>query len=296
MANNIELLNKQAKELIKTEAGQAKLAQLLRPFFKQKMDYMGIARKLLYVDDVSDGAPVFYEKDFPDIPAIKAAHNGTTIFTDLSAERVVLTDADEMELQSMPMVTLKNVFQRTFKVLDRLKVKTEFGLRIKEDLIFFSLLEAAVNLPEGNGTITSTGGFTKRLLNKAISEIEKHRLTASAVICSAKAIADVRSWEYKDTGPVAIQQVLENGYVGKIYGGLDWYVTDQIDLGSVYVVASPEYLGYLPYRTEVEVDPLFLKTQNLIGFKAYVLEAMVITNPYGVAKIEFTPDTNDIYA
>ena len=296
VTTNVAELNKLSNQLIKSEAGREKIAQMIRPFFKQKMDYQGFARQLAVVEDASDGMPLWYEKDYPDLPAIKAAENGSVGIVDLSVDRVVLSDDDEFELMSLPMIPLKTVFIRTFKTLDRLKVKTEYGLRIKEDLMFLALLDAATLLDAGNDVITSAGGFTKRLLNRAMSLIEQHRLKCHAVICGAKAIADLRSWQYEYTGPVMIQQILESGYAGQMYGGLDWYVTDQIAEGDVFIVTTPEYLAWIPFRTEVEVDPIYLKTENLIGFKAYILEAMLVHNPLGVAKIEFTVDTANIYA
>ncbi|MCK4819667.1 hypothetical protein KA005_28130, partial [bacterium] len=68
---DVREMNKTAKELVTTDEGQRKLAQMMRPVFKKKMDYLGFARNLAVVEDCSDGAPLWHEKDYTDIPAVR---------------------------------------------------------------------------------------------------------------------------------------------------------------------------------------------------------------------------------
>jgi len=171
---------------------------LLAKATKVTLRYKGISRKFAVIEQVPDGVPLIYDKDFPEVPAAKVAHDGGVVMIEMEAERVEL---EPFEIVGRPKVPYKQLFSRRFRALDRAKDRLIQGIELREDLIFFSLLQSAFTAGPNAG-VAVAGALTKAALADAFAELENRRLPVANVLMSAYGTRDIRSWE-KQTAPAS---------------------------------------------------------------------------------------------
>lgn len=150
------------------------------------------------VEQIPDGVPMIYDRDFPDVPAVKVGNQGAAAMIEMKAPRVEL---EPFEIIARPKVPYHELFNRRFRALDRAKDKLVWGMELREDLIGFSLLATAWAAGPNAG-VTVAGALTKAALADAFAQIERWRLPVASVLMSAYGTRDIRSWE-KQIAPAA---------------------------------------------------------------------------------------------
>ena len=71
---------------------------------------------------------------------------------------------------------------------------------------------------------------------------------------SAYGTRDIRSWEWTVLDQLALQEIRETGYLGNLWGA-DFYVSDQVAYGTMYIMTSPKFLAWMPFRRDTQVIP-----------------------------------------
>lgn len=67
------------------------------------------------VTDCPDGVPMIYDKDFPEVPAVKVGRGGTARMIEMEAERVEL---EPFEIVARPKIPYRELYNRRFRALD----------------------------------------------------------------------------------------------------------------------------------------------------------------------------------
>lgn len=266
-----------------TEAGLRKIAANMANPVRFYLDYKGIFRKFAVVEQIPDGVPMIYDRDFPDVPAVKVGVGGAAAMIEMIAQRVEL---EPFEIIARPKVPYRELFNRRFRALDRAKDKLIWGMELREDLIGFSLLATAWAAGPNAG-VTVAGALTKAALADAFAQIERWRLPVAQVLMSAYGTRDIRSWEWTVLDQLALQEIRETGYLGNLWGA-DFYVSDQVPYGTMYVMTTPKFLAWMPFRRDTQVIPADDPDNTWLGFVGYELLGMTVFNSRGVTRLTFT--------
>lgn len=280
-----KLLRKEAEltMALQTQAGLKKIAANMANPVRFKLDYKGIFRKFVIVEQMPDGVPLIYDKDLPFVPAVKVGKGGSPRLIEMRGKRVELV---AFEIAARPKTPYEELYTRRYRALDRSKDRLIEGMELREDLIGFGLIEAASAL--GNTPQSTTGILDKDVLAKGYNQVEKNRLVVGSVLMSTYGTMGIRRWTWEKLDQIGLQEVRETGYLGNLWGG-DYYVSDQIPAGTVYIMATPKFLGWMPIRKDTDVIPADDPDNLRLGFVGYELLGMTIFNALGVEKVTFDP-------
>lgn len=98
-----------------------------------KLDYKGIFRKFVIVEQMPDGVPLIFDKDLPAVPAVKVGKGGSPRMIEMRGKRVELT---AFEIAARVKVPYEELFTRRYRALDRAKDRQH-----KATLIVKAILE-----------------------------------------------------------------------------------------------------------------------------------------------------------
>lgn len=274
-----------ATQLLQTQAGLMKIAANMANPVREQLDYKGIIRKFFIVEQIPDGVPMYYDKDFPEANAVKIGRGGSTRIVEMEGERVELED---FEISVRPKIPYRQLYVRRFQALDRVKDRLIMGMELREDLLGFGLLETASTAAGGNTPQNVPGPLDKDTLAKAFAQVERHRLQVAGVLMSAYGTMGIRRWQWQNIDQIALQEIRETGYLGEMWGA-QFYVSDQIPAGVCYIMTTPKFLGWLPIRKDLEVIPADDPDNLRLGFVGYELIGMTVHNVRGICKLTFDP-------
>ena len=272
---------------LRSKDGLNRVAASMNNPVKRLMDYKAIFRKLVVVEtDYPAGFPFIYDRDLEPIPAIKVGSSATSRFVDAVPERGQI---GEFELVMRVKVPYKELYVRRYKVLNRAKERLAEGLGIKEDLIGFDLLATAANFGGVYGT-TPIGplgtALSKDALARAFAQIERKRLLAEGILISPIGLSGIRRFSWTDIDQEGLKELRQSGYLGSLWGA-KFFMSDLVLDDKAYAFAAPEYLGWMPFRKELDIQPADDPDNLRLGFVAYELLGMVITNVSGVVEISY---------
>lgn len=288
-----KLIRKEATlaRALQSEAGLRKIAANMANPVRQKLDYKGIFRKFCVVEQMPDGVPLIFDRDLISgsfVPATKIGQFSTTRMVEMRGTRVELTP---FEIASRPKIPYAELYNRRFRALDRAKDRLIEGMELREDLIGFGLLDAAFTagtaLANGPVLQTTAGPLDRDPLAKAFTQLEKNRLVAASVLMSPFGTQGIRRLDFQNLDQVGMQEVRETGYLGSMWGA-DFYVSDQVTAGTVYVLAHPKFLAWMPIRKDIDVIPADDPDNLRLGFVGYELIGLTVHNGFGVAKLTFS--------
>ena len=271
---------------LETDEGRAALASAMANPIRQSLDYQGIARKLLVVDPLPQGALPVYDKDV-DAKAFVIPKRGSAPDQIIEGDRV---QVPTFEIVSYPQVRFSQVKERRFNVIDRAQQRAKSDIMATEDEVVFDLIDA-VATDAGKEVVYDTK-LTREALTKAFREIEKNDLVVTKIVMNATAFADIRSWGRDDFDPVTQHEVLQTGLFGHIWTA-DILISKKCPMDSVYVLADPEFVGVMPIRQDIQVIPAD-KPENLrLGWVVYEEIGAAVVNSMAVSKISLKAgDTN----
>jgi len=273
------ILQKEAalSRVMQSEMGLRKIAANMANPVRQRLDYKGIFRKFVVVEQMPDGVPLIYDKDLPEVPALKIGRGGSVRMVEEKGDRVTL---EPFEIAARPKVPYAELYNRRFRALDRCKDRLIEGMELAEDLIGFGLIDTASTLV--NTAISSGTSMDRDHLAMTFTEIEKHRLVVGAILMSPYGTQGLRRWVFTELDQPGMQEVRESGYLGSMWGA-DFYVSDQITAGSVYALTTPKFLGWMPIRKDVDVIPADDPDNLRLGMVGYELLGLTIHNSFGAA-------------
>lgn len=291
-----ELVRKEAAlaRAMQTESGLRKIAANMANPVRQRLDYKGIFRKFVVVEQMPDGVPLIFDRDLPFVPAVKVGPFGTSRIVEMTGSR---TELEPFEITAHPRIPYSELYNRRYRALDRAKDRLVEGMELREDLIGFGLFETAftagaafTSLPNGPYQLTlqsTLGPLDRDPLAKLFTQIEKNRLVVSSVLMSPFGTQGIRRLDFQNLDQAGMQEVRETGYLGSMWGA-DFYVSDQIPAGTVYALASPKMLGWMPIRKDTDVVPADDPANLRLGLVGYELIGLTLHNIFATAKLTFS--------
>lgn len=270
-------------------ADRLRFAQNSISLVYDRLDYIGFTPDVLQEIELGMGVIPAVEHDI-NVPAVIVAEDAKTLKTAIVGNR---TFFEEFELTSLPTVSIKEVNQRSFNIIDRIFEKVPRQIALQEDRTLVRALRKASTIKNTNKTIV--GGMTVSLIEDMAVEIERHRLETDKFLFNRKDYSQLRKDLVKssDYNPILSHEIFVSGFVGKIFdysmyvlAGVDEDGLDNeiIPEGHAFAVAGPRYLGYLAVRNKLDVyDASQMITGDArFGWFYYKAEGMAITNPRSV--------------
>jgi len=268
---------------LSTPEGRTKFAQKLREPVKTQMEYKSICRNLAIVEPMSPGEPLRYDKDYQEADAVVVADKGTSLQVVMATEYV---DLSPFQMVGRVKIEYADLYDRRFKAVQRAKERLIESIDKRYDLTFLALMRTAAALSTAPTAVALTGRLTKRGIAQAVSRIRDNRVPVGSIVGSAYMIQDVLTWNRDDFTPAYMEEALNTGYLGELFG-LPLFVTDQVEDGECFVNGAPEITAWVPIRKDLEIiiadDP-----DNLwLGFVAYLRLGMTWHNSKGICRVTF---------
>lgn len=270
---------------IMTQDGKIALAQAMANPIRRNLDYQGIARRLLVVDPLPQGANPTYDRDI-DVAATVVSSNGTGGESRVFGDRVVVPT---FELYSNPTVRISEVRRRRFNVIDRAVQKARQELMAQEDANIFAAIDNSATI-ENVAQDIADGGLQKRDLVEIKVQIDRWDLVTTKFFMNINEFTDILNWASgggQGTGggevdPVTQREILQTGLYAHIWGA-DIMVSKIVPPGTVYGAADPEFVGVMPIRQDIEVLPADEPRQLKLGWVVSEEIGIGIVNPRGTA-------------
>lgn len=267
--------------------GAKRIAFALSGPLKTRLDYVGVGRKLLMVDELPTGEIPYYDLDMPEFGAVKIAARGQAPTFEQAIKRISIPT---FEVTVDEIIKKMELSVRKYPVFDRAKERAAISMAIAEDDMIFSLVKAAAEKSAG-GTISTYGATSTDIINKAdfadmFGEITEKQLIAKTYLLGVKTYADMLKWKSEDLDPVSLNIQLETGNFGSIFG-VRAIASTRLDKTTalrqpVFALTSPDKLGRLPERKAVEVSIFDNVPKLQFDILAYEIIGMGIYNVGGV--------------
>lgn len=264
-----------------SEQGRMQLASAMANPIRTSLDYQGIARKLLVVDPLPQGALPVYDRDV-DAKAFTVSKRGNAPEQLIEGERI---QVPTFEVVAYPQVRFSQIKERRFNIIDRAQQRAKSDIMAVEDETCFSLIEAASNAV--NPVTTVAGGLSRDAIASAFREVEKHDLAVTKIVMNAQAFADIRKWGQNEFDPVTQHEVLQTGTFGRLWSA-EILLSKKVPLNTVYVLADPEFVGVMPIRQDIQVIPADDTRRLRVGWVVYEEIGMSVVNAMSVAKIKIS--------
>ena len=253
---------------------------------RRNLDYQGIARRLLVIDPLPQGATPTYDRDI-DVAAVVISSNGTAPESRVFADRVVVPT---FEIVSNPTVRISEVRRRRFNVIDRAVQKARQEIMAQEDANIFAAVDAAAQVENVTQDIAD-GGLMKRDLVEIKAQIDRWDLVTAKFFMNINEFNDILNWGSGggqgvgggELDPVSQREVLQTGLYAKIWGA-DIMVSKIVPPGTVYAAADPEFVGVMPIRQDIQVLPADEPKQLKLGWVVAEEIGIGLVNPRGVAR------------
>lgn len=294
MKKAVELSNDERQALLSlaysdNPADRLKFAQNSISLVYDRLDYIGFTPDILQQIELGMGVIPAVEHDI-NVPAVIVAEDAKTLKTAIVGNR---TFFEEFEITSLPTVSIKEVNQRSFNIIDRIFEKVPRQIALTEDRTLVRALRKASTIKNTNKTIV--GGMTVNLIEDMAVEIERHRLECDKFLFNRKDYSQLRKSLVKssDYDPITSRDMFVSGYMGKIFdysmyvlAGVDedGLENEVIPEGHAFAVAGPRYVGYLGVRVPLDVynADQMINGDARFGWFYYKSEGMAITNPRSV--------------
>jgi hypothetical protein len=260
-----------------------RLAYAMTEPLRVRLDYVGIGRKLIQTDLLPQGVIPRYDRDFPEVPAVKISARGNpptvTGWSDFE-------EVNTFEIATLRAIKYAEISIRRFNALDRTKNKAAFELKIAEDDVIFSAINTAATTSSLNTNVSTN--VTRAALAQSFSDIEGNRLAVGNLLMHPRAFKGIRgTWNNTDLDQVNMQGLLETGWFASIWSAKIW-VSDRLNqisngTNKIYVMALKEQLGRFPIRYDVEIKPFDYPPERVVMFSVYENVGVLVHNTNGVA-------------
>lgn len=172
-----------------TQDGKVALAQAMANPIRRNLDYMGIARRALVVDQLPQGALPVYDRDI-DVAAVVISSNGSGPESRVFGDRVTVP---EFEIYSNPKVRIAEVKRRRFNVIDRAVQKARQEIMAQEDANVFAAFDLASQV-ENTVQDIADNGLLKRDLVELKAQVDRWDLVTSKFFMNINEFTDILKW------------------------------------------------------------------------------------------------------
>ena len=288
MPAGMTLTAEQARQLIDKyifdSKGRDKIAKAIQQPLRYRADYKGQARKAFLVEDVPFGTLPVFDAD-PDMGAYYIGDEGQGVVAIQRAKRVY---APFFMITATPLFPIEQIAERRYDLPTRGKDLAVAEINAKEDARAFALMDAIQ--ATGFGAIPPNPDFpvaaplTPDVLADAFGEIEQYGIGVARLFLNAKDYADLRKFG-RDTLDLQTQaQLLKTGVMATIWGA-QLIVSRVVTRGLVYVCGEKKFFGRMLQRIPLTVLNAEDNIKRLIGFSVFEQIAMLIYNPFALARI-----------
>lgn len=269
--------------------GLKRVAYAMTEPLRTKLDYVGIGRKLIETDLLPQGVVPVYDKDFPEVPAVKVSARGNPPTIESWSDRV---EVPTFDISTNRTIKYTEISIRRFNALDRTKNKAAFELKIAEDDVIFSAINTAATTNAVNTNVS--GNLSRAALATAFANVEANRLAVGNILMHPIGFRGIRgTWTQADLDQVNIQGLVETGWMASVWNS-KIYVSDRLNqltgpvgagTNTIYVLAMPAQLGRFPIRYDVEVKPFDFPPERVVIFTVYESVGVTVYNTTGVATV-----------
>lgn len=269
---------------LRTPEGRMEVGQTLLEPFKEGRDYVGLSRKLFFVDQIPQGAPMWYDRD-PQFSAVVIAERGGVPITEIYGERVTL---DPYPIAVLVRIPTLEVAVRRFNILDREQVRARAEMAEVEDSESFGVFNfAATRTTSANAEITTYSDVSRESLSAVFAEVEDNDAPVANVVMRATQYRDIRTWDGTDFDPVTRRELIKTGYMGDLWNAAIRISKIQTE-GRLFVLSDPEFLGVLAVR--IDLDQMESPNPELLqyGWVFYEYISQAVLTDVGVCQISLT--------
>lgn len=197
----------------------------------------------------------------------------------------------EFEISAHPLVDLKELATTTSDLLEEKYEEALEAIMVQEDRLWKKLADEAAVV---RNTIQYFSSFTPQVFSRIRTQIARWGIPTPICIIAADIWDDIigNSDFSSAMDPVTKYELLQEGYIGQIYGMS--MITDAfrqpnlrvIEPGDVYVVGAPINHGVFTVRGTMLVEPVnkFNSAKSQKGWFLNELVSMVLGNAASVAK------------
>lgn len=267
--------------------GLKRVAYAMQGPLKELLDYHGLGRRLLKVDPIPQGEIPVYDKDIAEFASVRVANFGAPPMVESKVKRIQFPT---MQLARNARVPYEDIQVRRYPVFDRAKERIAISMAIAEDREIFNLLNVA-SLVSNNPAIAMSGTPTEPFLArtqfaKAYGVLAGNQLQPAQVVMHPYRYSNILEYTQDEIDQVTLNATTETGSIG-VFMGLQLLVSTKLpDPNVVFMTTTPDKLGRIPLRKELEVkvfDNAPKISFNIVGWE---LIGFGIHNSYGVVRIQ----------
>lgn len=265
--------------------GLKRVAYAMQGPLKELLDYHGLGRRLLKVDPIPQGEIPVYDKDITEFASVRVANFGTPPQVETRVKRIQFPT---MLLAKNARVPYEDIQIRRYPVFDRAKERIAISMAIAEDREIFNLLNvASIVGPNDPVALGGTGGdfLARSCFAKAYGVLASNQLQPAQVVMHPMKYSNLLEYTQNDVDQVTLNATTETGSIG-VFMGLQLLVSTKLpDQDVVFMTTTPDKLGRIPLRKELEVkvfDNAPKISFNIVGWE---LIGFGIHNSYGVVRI-----------
>jgi hypothetical protein len=286
--NNISVASKDRllDEYLYTSTGRQKVAQSMGTSLRTQRDYTSVARKAFMVEQLGVGAQPIYEKD-PDITAYVIGEEGDSVEARAKSRRVHF---NIFELASVPEVSLSQVQERRYDILDRCQKLAVSEIQAQEDVRAFAIMDAISifgydSIPGGeNPDIPVVGPLNVSVLADAFGQIGRFELNVTNIFMNPRDFTDIRKFGEDFFTDEIQRDIIRSGQLGTIWGA-KVIQSRKVPEGTTYLTCEPEFFGRIPVRTELTVMAADTPKARMVGFSCFEMLGIGAYNPRGLTRL-----------
>ena len=251
---------------------------------KELLDYHGIGRRLLKVDPIPQGEFPIYDKDIAEFASVRVASQGVPPQVETRVKRVQFPT---FQLARNARVMYEDIQVRRYPIFDRAKERVAISMAIAEDREVFNILNVASLVGPNPAVSLAAGPFMSRsVLAEAYGVLAGNQLQPAQLVMHPQRYKDILKYTSDELDQVTLNAATETGSVG-VFFGLQLLVSTKLpDPTVVYLTTTPDKLGRIPVRKELEVkifDNAPKTSFNIVGWQ---ILGFGIHNSFGVVRLQ----------
>lgn len=264
--------------------GLKRVAYAMTGPLKELLDYHGIGRRLLKVDPIPQGEFPVYDKDIAEFASVRVANQGVPPQVETRVKRVQFPT---FQLARNARVMYEDIQVRRYPIFDRAKERVAISMAIAEDREVFNILNVASLVGPNPSVSLAAGPFMSRsVLAEAYGVLAGNQLQPAQLVMHPQRYKDILKYTSDELDQVTLNAATETGSVG-VFFGLQLLVSTKLpDPTVVYLTTTPDKLGRIPVRKELEVkifDNAPKTSFNIVGWQ---ILGFGIHNSFGVVRIQ----------
>lgn len=264
--------------------GLKRVAYAMTGPLKELLDYHGIGRRLLKVDPIPQGELPIYDKDIAEFASVRVANQGVPPQVETRVKRVQFPT---FQMARNARVMYEDIQVRRYPIFDRAKERVAISMAIAEDREVFNILNVASLVGPNPAVSLAAGPFMSRsVLAEAYGVLAGNQLQPAQLVMHPQRYKDILKYTSDELDQVTLNAATETGSVG-VFFGLQLLVSTKLpDPAVVYLTTTPDKLGRIPVRKELEVkifDNAPKTSFNIVGWQ---ILGFGIHNSFGVVRIQ----------